>query len=190
MNRILKQLFNYFLQGIFYTAPITATVLVIYYLFDTFNKLIPTEIPGLGILIIIVLVTFFGFIGSSLILRPVFSFINRLFEDMPLVKVLYTSVKDLMSAFVGQKKKFTEPVLVRISRDSDMEKIGFITNSDLEELGISKEKVAVYMPFSYTFSGSLFIVPKENITPLNASSTEMMKFIISGGVTDIKTKEL
>ena len=108
MNRVVKRLINYFLQGIFYTAPITATVLIIYYLFDTFNKLIPTKIPGLGILIVLVLITFFGFIGSSIILRPVFSFINGLFEDMPLVKVLYTSVKDLMSAFVGQKKKFTD----------------------------------------------------------------------------------
>ena len=47
---------------------------------------------------------------------------------------------------------------------------------------MSESQVAVYLPHSYAFSGNLFIVDKENITPLNASSAEVMKFIVSGGV--------
>ncbi|MEI7596048.1 MAG: DUF502 domain-containing protein [Bacteroidota bacterium] len=192
MKRFFKRIFNYFLQGIFFTAPISATVLVIYYFISLFNSLIPLPMPlqGLGIIMVLALITFLGFIGSSILLRPLFSFFDSIFEEMPLIKVLYTSVKDLMSAFVGQKKKFNEPVLVKISKENDLEKIGFVTAKDLKMLGIGGNKVAVYLPFSYTFSGSLFIVPVENITPINASSTEVMKFIISGGVTDIKTKEL
>jgi uncharacterized membrane protein len=90
-----------------------------------------------------------------------------------------------MSAFVGKEKKFTEPVLVKMSKDSDLEKIGFVTQHDLSALGIETGKVAVYMPFSYALSGSLFIVPVENIKPLNTNSTEIMKFVVSAGVTSV-----
>ena len=190
MKRVVKRLVNFFLQGLFYTVPITATIFVIYYLFNSLNQLIPAKVPGFGVFIVIALITFLGFIGSSFFVRPLFNFVNGLFEDMPLIKVLYTSIKDLMSAFVGKKKKFTEPVLVKMTKDSDLEKIGFVTKADLTDIGLSQDKVAVYFPLSFTFSGNIFIVPKENITPINVSSTEMMKFIISGGVTDFKTKEL
>jgi uncharacterized membrane protein len=90
-----------------------------------------------------------------------------------------------MSAFVGKDKKFTEPVLVKVNKDSELEKLGFITQHDLSRLGIEKGKVAVYLPHSYNFSGNLFIVPARNITPIDASPTEVMKFIVTAGVTAI-----
>ena len=87
--------------------------------------------------------------------------------------------------FVGQKKKFTEPVLVRINNTTDLQKIGFVTARDLEILGLKEGKVAVYLPHSYAFSGNLFIAPVENVTPINAAPAEVMKFIVSAGVTQI-----
>jgi len=90
-----------------------------------------------------------------------------------------------MNAFVGKDKKFTEPVLVKVNKDSELEKLGFITQHDLTTLGIEAGKVAVYLPHSYNFSGNLFIVPASNVKPLNANSAEIMKFIVTAGVTAI-----
>jgi len=145
----------------------------------------PLVDPFIGFFAVIVLVIVMGMVGSSLFLQPFFKIINYNIERAPLIKTIYSSVKDLLSAFVGKKKRFNKPVLVLTSRNPDVQKFGFVTNEDLEELNIHKEKVAVYLPYSYAFSGMLILVDKENITPVNASSAEVMKFIISGGVTDI-----
>jgi uncharacterized membrane protein len=85
---------------------------------------------------------------------------------------------------VGKKKKFNQPVLVTINRDTNLQRLGYITQSDLTNLGIY-DKVAVYLPHSYNISGNLFIVPKEHVTPLQANGAELMKFIVSGGVSEI-----
>src|SRR5205823_2551377 len=109
----------------------------------------------------------------------------KLIDRAPLMKVIYSSVKDLISAFVGEKKRFNHPVLVTTERNSLIWRIGFITNDNLTNMGLNKDMVAVYIPFSYSFMGELIIVPIENVKPINASGTNMMKFIVSGGVTEI-----
>ncbi len=181
----MKKLISYFFQGILFTVPIAATIYVIYKLLIMVDGLIPLKIPGLGIVAILILITFFGYLGTLYFAHPFFSFVERLLERAPLAKIIYTSVKDLVSAFVGEKKRFTQPVLVTLNKESGIQQVGFVTQKDLTDLGIAKDKVAVYLPFSYSFMGGLVIVPKENVSPLNSSGTDMMKFIISGGVTEI-----
>jgi len=153
------------------------------------NEILPFQIPGLGLVIILGLLTFFGFLGSTIIMRPIFSYFERLVEKAPLAKIIYSAVKDLLQAFVGNKKSFDKPVLVRLEKDSDVQKIGFITQDDLTDLGLDHDHVAVYLPHSYAWSGNQFIVPKENITPLNVSAATVMKFIVSGGVTKLDKEE-
>ena len=109
-----------------------------------------------------------------------------LIEKAPLVKIIYTSVKDLLSAFVGQKKKFNKPVIVTLNLQPEIERLGYITRKSLEDLHIKEGKVAVYLPLSYSLSGDLIIVSKEYVRPIEVNSTELMKFIVSGGVTDIE----
>jgi len=193
----MKRLFNFFLQGLLFTVPIIATFYVLINLIGWVDGLLPFkipiklsdkteyEIPGLGLIVIFLVVSFFGFIGTRYIRNPFFVYAEGLVEKAPLTKIIYTSVKDLISAFVGEKKRFNHPVLVRLEKESDIHRVGFITKDDLTELGIEKEMVAVYLPFSYGFNGELVILPRENVRPLNASGTDMMKFIISGGVTEI-----
>jgi uncharacterized membrane protein len=193
INRFFRALVRYFLQGLLYLAPISITVYIIYQAFIYIDGLLDEyileylgfNIPGLGILIILISIALMGFILSSIIFRPLWRAFERLLVRAPLVKIIYTSVKDLLEAFVGQKKKFTEPVLVKINNTTDLQKIGFITAKDLDILGLGNEKVAVYLPHSYAFSGNLFIAPVENITPINAPPAEVMKFIVSAGVTKI-----
>ena len=73
--------------------------------------------------------------------------------------------------------------------EGNVERLGFITQKDLTELGISADKIGVYIPFSYAVTGNLIIVPKDCVTPVNGNSADIMKFIISGGVTVIDENE-
>lgn len=193
----MKKLLNYFLQGLLLTVPIVVTVVVLFKSIIWIDSLLPfqipvkipllnnIEIPGLGIIAIFGMITILGYFASALVANPAFTIVEKLFGKTPLIKIVYSSVKDLIEAFVGEKKRFTKPVLVRMMKDAEIHRIGFVTEDNLTSIGIAKGKIAVYFPFSYGFNGQLFIVPSENITPLNVSGTEMMKFIISGGVTEI-----
>ncbi|MBK7214588.1 MAG: DUF502 domain-containing protein [Bacteroidales bacterium] len=189
----MAKIIRYFLQGLILIAPLAITVYALVMLFEFVDgllirwltSLIGFKVPGLGLLIILVTITLIGLMGSTILFKPFISALDKLISQAPLVKIIYTSIKDFMSAFVGKDKKFTEPVLVKVSKDADLEKLGFITQHDLSKMGISGNKVAVYLPHSYNFSGNLFIVPIENVRPIDAPPTEVMKFIVTAGVTSI-----
>lgn len=195
-KRLSQRILSWFLQGMLYLAPVSLTVYIIFVSFrfvdsiltDIIKDIVGFRIPGLGIVVILVGITIIGFLGSSLFFGKYLKFFDKLISQAPLVKVIYTSIKSFISAFVGKDRRFTEPVLVKVNRQSDIEKLGFITQKDLSNLGIPKNKVAVYLPHSYNFSGNLFIVPVENVTPINAPSAEVMKFIVTAGVTSIDLK--
>ena len=194
---IFKTILNYFLQGLLITVPITVTLVVLLQAIVWIDGLIPVhlpihipgyidfEIPGLGIIILFIVITVLGYFASNLVANPIFHVVEKLLGKTPLLKIIYTSMKDLVEAFVGEKKRFTKPVLVTISLQPAIQRIGFVTENDLTRLGIESTKLAVYLPFSYGFNGQLLIVESTNIRQLDVSGTEMMKFIISGGVTDI-----
>lgn len=182
---IYKRILGYFLSGLLLVVPISVILFIIYKLFVYFDSIIPLAIPGLGLITLLAAITFLGFLASSFITQPIRKRANLILDRVPLLKTIYTAITDLLSAFVGQKKSFSRPVLVKLSRSSDIEKLGFITNDDLSNLQIPAGKIAVYLPHSYNFSGNLYIVPAENITPISANTAEVMKFIVSGGVTDL-----
>lgn len=193
----MKKLINYFLQGLLFTVPFVVTFYVIFKGIVWIDGLLPFKVPikipgvesfylpGIGIVIIFSAVAVIGYFGSRFVTNPFFLFIERILEKTPLLKLIYSSVKDLIEAFVGEKKRFNQPVLVTVNKESGLQRIGFVTQNDLTNLGLGKEKMAVYLPFSYGFNGQLMIVPAENIQNIDASGTDMMKFIISGGVTDL-----
>jgi uncharacterized membrane protein len=151
-------------------------------------KYIGFQIPGLGLLIMLVFITLVGLIGSSFIFKPLVRYFEYLINKAPLIKDLYSAVQDLMGAFVGGKKKFTEPVLVKMDA-SGLMRIGFVTRkTGVPEMGIVSSQLVVYLPYSYGIMGTVIVVPKENVFPINLPSTEVMKFIVSGGVTEVMEK--
>ena len=182
----MKKFINYFLQGLLYIVPITVTLYVVYWTIQKIDGILPFQFPGLGLIVIIILITFIGYVGSAAITSPINAFFQRLLKKAPLLQTIYSSVKDLMSTFVGKKKGFSQPVLVKLYENSTIERIGFITNEDLSTLEIKEGKVLVYLPHSYAFSGQLFVVDRSYVTPVNSSSAEIMKLIVSGGVTEIE----
>jgi uncharacterized membrane protein len=192
INYHFKKLVNYFLQGLLYVTPLGLTIYIIKIIFvfsdgilaPIIEGFLKFSIPGLGLILILLIITFLGFIGQTVIAKPFKLVIERLIKKAPILHMVYTSIRDFMEAFVGKEKKFNQPVLVKVSKTTDLEKIGFITQTDLSELKI-KDKVAVYFPHSYAFSGELFIVPADQVTTIDVPAGEMMKFIVSGGVTKV-----
>ncbi len=194
---IMKKLVNYFFQGLLFVVPAVVTFYVVYLSILWMDNLLPIkvpiaipgsadiELPGLGILIILAVITFLGYLGTRFVRNPFYLMFEGLMEKTPLLKVIYSSVKDLIEAFVGEKKRFNEPVLVTVNSNPSVQRFGFITENDLSQIGLPSQKMAVYLPFSYGFNGQLVVVDAESVQKLDASGTEVMKFVISGGVTDI-----
>ena len=182
----MKQIINYFLQGLLYIVPLSVTLYVVYWSFIKIDGILPFKFPGLGLIVIVTLITFIGFIGANIITTPFNTFFQKLLKKTPFLQTIYTSMKDLMQTFVGKKKGFNQAVLIKLYENSTIERIGFITNEDLTSLTIKTGKVLVYLPHSYAFSGQLFIVDRSYITPIENPPAEIMKLIVSGGVTEIK----
>ncbi len=186
---MLKKLVNYFLQGLLYIAPFTIVIYIVFGIFsfmdglleDVLTALFGMHIPGLGVLTLVVFLIFIGYIGNTIIARPLKRVFRNVVERVPFLKFVYEAFNDLFSAFVGKEKKFNKPVLVVINKESNIEKLGFVTEENLEFLNES-DKVAVYFPHSYNFSGELFVVPKSQVKPIDVSSSQMMKFIVSAGL--------
>jgi len=188
----MKKIFRYFLQGLLLAAPAGITIFVIYWVFNTIDgpirnfikTLVGIQIPGSGLLVTFTVIALLGWAGQSFLFQPIGQFVEKMFEKAPIVKVLYSSLTDFFKAFMGEKRKFTKPVLVKVNLVSNLEKIGFITTEDLTDLGI-KDKVTVLFPHSYNWSGEMFVVPNDLITPLNLPPAEVLKFVLTGGVTRV-----
>lgn len=190
-KRIARRLFNYFVRGLLFVAPVGLTFLLLFSAFDTIDSLFRIRfesqqgvyfIPGLGFLLILIGTILIGFIFTVLLPQTIQIWIENGIARLPLVKIFYSAFKDLISAFVGEKKKFDKPVLITINKEANIKKIGFLTRSDMQSFGLST-MVAVYCPHSYAFSGEMFIVPLEQVEFINLSTAEAMKMIVSGGVS-------
>ncbi len=188
----MKKIINYFLQGLLYIAPFGITVYFVFLIFsfidnlldDSIEKYLKVNVPGLSVIIFFLLLVMVGIVGQSIIARPIKILFKRVLERAPLLKLIYSAMNDFFSAFVGKERKFKKPVIVLVNPVSNLEKLGFLTEEDLSKLN-EKDKVAVYFPHSYNFSGELFIVPKAQVRPVDINPAVVMKFIVSGGVSDI-----
>ena len=198
-----RKLLQYFLQGLIILAPITITLWAVISLFTYIDNILPdfiqslfpvefgkdadgkvNKIPGLGFIVVIAIVVLVGWVSSSFIVGKMVDFFGHVLERTPGIKFIYTSVKDFLEAFAGDKRKFDKPVLVNVD-GADVWRMGFMTQSDCTRIGFT-DHVVVYIPHSYALSGIVYIVPSEKVKPLNdISSTEAMKFAVSGGVAEI-----
>ena len=200
---VIARLLQNFLQGAIVLAPIGVTIWAVLFLFNAVDDILPNilhqivptiitkdpdgslrKIPGLGFIVVIILVMLVGWISSLFVFSRIVAFFDGILEKTPGIKFIYTSVKDLMEAFAGNKKKFDKPVLVNIDGEN-IWRIGFITQQSVRHFDL-EEHVAVYVPHSYAISGITFFVPPHKIKVLdNVSAADAMKFAISGGVTDV-----
>lgn len=181
---MFRAFLRYFLRGLLILAPATLTIYIVVALVRGLDNSFDLGIPGLGLLIVGVLITLVGWLGSSFLLQPLLDLTERMFNRIPLVGILYSSLRDLFEAFVGDNQKFSRPVMVQVTEGSRSFKVGFVTQDDLSAVELP-DLVAVYFPDSYNFSGELMLVPREYIRPLNIPSAQAMKFVVSGGVAQL-----
>ncbi|MDO8734325.1 MAG: DUF502 domain-containing protein [Elusimicrobiota bacterium] len=178
----MKKLFSYFMQGLLFIVPIAVTLYVIYIIFVKIDRLLRIPIPGIGFITTLAIIICVGFLVSRIFSKGLLKLIDISFNRIPIVKIVYSSVKDLIGAFTKDKKMFGSPVLVTIIPQSNIRAVGFITNDDLTALNLIGD-VAVYMPQSYNFAGNLIIVPKSQVTPIDKPGSEVMAFIVSAGIS-------
>lgn len=189
-----KNLFQYFLQGILVLAPVTITAYALYFIVSTIDGWIPiftytdekglvhVQNYGVGFVVIILFIILLGYFSSFFIAGRIVNFVDKLLQKTPGIKHIYSTARDFFEAFAGDKKKFTQNVLANVD-DNDVWRIGFITRDDMNEFGL-KDYVAVYIPMAYSVAGNVYVIPRERVKPIpNLSSTQTMKFAVSGGVT-------
>jgi uncharacterized membrane protein len=190
-----KKIFQYFIQGLLVTAPVAITGWLIFWFVSSIDNLLPifqvkddsgrfmTRNYGLGFVIIIVTLVVVGYLSSNFITSRVFSLFDHWLERAPGVKFIYSSIKDFFEAFAGNKKKFNKPVAVALNQE-DVFQIGFITAEDASEFGL-KDYMTVYVPFSYSFAGQTYLVPRYRVRALDhIKAADAMKYVVSGGITE------
>jgi len=178
----MKKLRQYFIKGLLVFVPLAVTIFVFYTVFVKFDRLFSFEIPGIGFAFTLLLIFVLGFAASNFLTKGFFDLVERLFSRLPLVKIVYTALRDLIHAFAGDKKSFDSPVLVSLWPGGETQAVGFMTRSSLEDIGIA-DRVAVYFPQSFNFAGNLLIVPSSQVTPLEANPSDVMSLVVSGGIS-------
>ena len=182
----MKKLIEYFIKGLVIFVPMALTVFLLIWAFSSldagFRALFNIDAHGMGLLLTVVLIVVIGFIASNFLGRRLFALIEKVFTGLPLIKLLYSAVKDMIEAFAGEKKSFDKPVIATIAPGGAAKVVGFVTQESLENLGLS-DYVAVYLPQSYNFAGNVLLFPKEAVKPLSIESSQAMAFIVSGGVS-------
>ncbi|MCW3122157.1 MAG: hypothetical protein JWQ38_1649 [Flavipsychrobacter sp.] len=186
MRRIPALLLRSFLQGLLLLSPIALTGYLLYSVFINVDSLVPVAKmpPGIGFLIIIGAVTIIGVLGTRFFIgKWIFDSFANLLEHTPGVKFIYSSIRDVIKSFVGDKKRFNKPVWVRVNNSPEIWRIGFMTQTDMSHLGLIN-KVAVYMPHAYAISGWVIVTDGTNVKPVqDMTAGEAMKFAVSGGIT-------
>ncbi|NIP32324.1 MAG: DUF502 domain-containing protein [Phycisphaerae bacterium] len=182
----MRTIVKYFLRGLLICVPILVTVFILLWAFtglDTvFRGMLGIKIRGLGILATISAIFLIGLLASNFMGRKLFGLVEKVFTKLPLVKLLYGSIKDIVEAFAGEEKKFDKPVVVSLAGGDGPKVAGFITSESLENFGL-EDYAAVYLPQSYNFAGNVLIFKKESIQPLDIDSSKAMSFIVSGGIS-------
>ena len=206
-KKILSSVAQLFFQGVVVLAPIGVTIWVVVSLFNWVDNFLPNllnfifplqfaevngqipKVTGLGFVVAITLVLFIGWLSSLFFVERLVSIFDKLLEKTPGIKIIYSSVKDFLEAFAGNKKKFDQPVLVNVD-STDVWRIGFITQKNTEHFGL-KDFVTVYVPHSYAISGITYIVSADRIKkmPKGVNASEAMKYVVSGGVTTVDDAE-
>jgi uncharacterized membrane protein len=177
-----RTLLRSFVNGLIVLGPVALTVYLCVLAFQFVDGWLHIPIPGVGFLVTVALVTLLGFVTSNVVARGAVGMVDRLFARLPFVRLLYTALRDVFGAFVGDQKRFTIPVMVELAPGTGVRVMGFLTQPELGEFALP-DHVAVYLPQSYNFAGQTIVVPADRVTRLEAKPSDVLAFIVSGGIS-------
>ena len=180
----MRPLLKHFLRGLVLLAPVAITGWVVVRAFQIIDGWLDLPWPGAGVLVTLVFITLFGFLASNLITSQLIGWFEGLLERVPFVRLVYSSTKDMLNAFVGEKRRFNRPALVTLV-PGGARALGFITQESLTSLHMPGH-VAVYIPQAYALAGITLVVERSLVEPLNADPAEVMAFVVSAGVTNLE----
>jgi uncharacterized membrane protein len=177
----MRPLLAYFVRGLVVLTPLAVTAYVSWWVLDTVDGWLGIPVPGVGLVVTVGIITLVGFAASTVITRSLVGGLEALFGRLPFVRLLYHSTRDLLNAFVGEHRRFDRPVVASVT--DQLQVLGFVTQDTLEGLPAAQDRVAVYCPQSYNFAGQLLLLPASRVTPVAAKASDVLAFIVSGGVT-------
>ena len=178
----LSRLATWFAQGLLVFVPTMATLYSVWLLLSWMDSLIGLPIPGLGLIVTILLILAIGFVTTNVAGQAVIAIFERAIQHLPVVSLLYSSIKDLLNAFVGDKKSFDAPAMVTLDPAGTVKVFGFVTCTTFDDPRLAGH-VAVYLPQAYNFAGNVIVVPKDRVEMVDAEPAQFMAFIVSGGVS-------
>jgi uncharacterized membrane protein len=182
----MGKLLGYFARGLVLLAPLGVTIAVLWYVFTSVDGWLGrfVELPrGAGFVVTVGLITLVGFLGSGFLTRSAVGWLERAMSRLPFVRLVYGSTKDLLNAFVGEKRRFDKPVLLTFIPNGTLI-LGFVTQESMQHLGLV-DHVSVYCPHSYAWSGQIYVVPSSLVQPIDVNSADAMAFAVSGGVSGL-----
>lgn len=181
MNIVAKSFF----KGLFIVAPMALTLYLVFFVVRSIDGMLNVSIPGVGLLLTLLLITAVGMLASNMLGRKMVGLAESGLAKVPVVKLLYSSLKDLTNAFIGDQKRFRRPVIVDLLPEQNIKVLGFVTCPEFDTQGLT-EHVAVYVPQSYAMAGNLLLVPRARVQPLDAEGAQTLAFVVSGGVAGLK----
>lgn len=181
---LLSRLARYFGQGLLIFVPLVATIYTLWLFLSWSDSLIGIPIPGVGLVVMLALILTLGAVATNVAGQAVITFFEGGIQHLPVVSLVYSSIKDLLGAFVGDKKSFDRPVVVALDEPGNVKVFGFVTCEHFDDMNL-KDQVSVYLPQSYNFAGNLIVVPKDRVQRVDADPAQFMAFIVSGGVSSM-----
>jgi uncharacterized membrane protein len=190
---MFKSIGTTLITGIITILPIVLTLYLLYWLVVSSEEVLggilqwalPKVVyfPGLGTITGLIIVFLVGLLMKAVLVRQLFTFGEGIVYRVPILKSVYSAIRDLFDFFSPKKEHFGRVVIVKVN---GMEMIGFITQEDPKRLPESlrnPDSVLVYLPMSYMIGGFTLLIPKEDVKPCQMNMDEAMRFVLTAGIT-------
>ncbi len=196
LGKLVNVLGKLLLKGLAVVIPVVLTIAILWWLAAGSERLLGgllTRImpegwylPGMGLAAALAMIVLVGLLSHVLIFQKLFRFGEDIVGRLPLVKTIYTALKDFIAYFSpDQQQKFSKVVMVNLP-GQDMQVMGFVTREAFDDLPFTpraEDPVAVYLPMSYMIGGYTLIVPRDCLEPLDMPFEDAMRLALTGGVT-------
>jgi uncharacterized membrane protein len=190
----MKQIGSILLKGLVTILPIGLTVYFVYWLGVTTESLLskpirlvvgePNYFPGMGLITGFLLLFLIGLAVNQFLVRRVLAFGEELLLRVPVVKTVYSAIRDMTRLVNTEKKKKGDLDRV-VTLDFGFGKlIGFVTQEHANTLGMGggEDLGAVYLPMSYQIGGYTVYLPRSRLMETELSVEQAMRIVLTGGV--------
>jgi uncharacterized membrane protein len=185
-----------FLKGLVVVIPVTLTLAILWWVAASAERLLGVVlkfilpagwyVPGMGLIAGLALIVLIGLLSHVLIFQKLFNLGEAIFHRLPLVKTIYTAIKDFIDYLNPDKKNEMGKVVMVQLPGQAFQLIGFVTREQFDDLPFTptaEDPVAVYMPMSYQIGGYTLFLPRNCLTPLDIPFEQGMKLVLTGAVT-------